>query len=70
MTKATNTTDDERDLTDAEVEAWIKANKDRILKDLAEAEASLARGDGKEFDLAEFLAEVHAKYERRKGKKR
>jgi Arc/MetJ-type ribon-helix-helix transcriptional regulator len=57
--------DGERDATPRELQTWARANKDRLEKDLAEAEANLDKGEGKPWDLVEFLAEA----ERRRKKK-
>jgi hypothetical protein len=57
----------ERDATPRELQAWAKANSDRLEKDLSEAEESLDRGKGKPWDLVEFLADAEAR--RRKKKK-
>ena len=48
----------ERDATPRELQTWVKANSARLEKDLAEAEASLDRGEGKPWDLVEFLTEA------------
>lgn len=44
------------DLTDDEVDAWIRKNKDAINRDLATARKSLRAGQGRKWDFDKFVA--------------
>ena len=67
--RAKRTLERERDATPRELKAWARANENQLEKDLAEAEASLAKGRGKPWDLVEFLAEAE-KRNKKKSKRR
>jgi hypothetical protein len=62
--------DSERDASPRQLQAWARKNKGRLEKELAEAEASLAKGEGRRWDLIEFLAAAEARRARKKRKKR
>ncbi len=53
---------EEEGLTDAEWKAWEERNKDALVASLREAEAQIARGEGR--TLEEVMARVHATIKR------
>lgn len=60
----------ERDATSRELQAWVSANAARLEKDLAAAQESLNRGEGKPWDLVEFLAEAEIRRKKKKKSKK
>ena len=44
------------DLSDAEIDSWVRKNKESVNRDLAVARKGLRAGQGRTWDFAKFVA--------------